>query len=85
MFPEPLVSIGKSASGRDSGCHCRPGLGKIREKLSRTHRKSLGQLYYILQCHIPFPTFHTANVVAVQIRSFGKFLLRVASLNAEPS
>ena len=57
--------------------------GKIDEEVSWRNGKSLRQLDDILQRDITFATLHAADVVAVQSRSFGQFLLRVASLVAE--
>lgn len=48
----------------------------------RRDRKSLRQLYNILQRHIPLATLHAAHVVAMQARTFGQFLLGVAPLVA---
>ena len=60
-------------------------LGKISKKFFRRDRKSLRQFYDILQGHIPFASFYPADVVAMQSRSFGQFLLRVAAFIAQPS
>jgi|ERR1700679_3620347 hypothetical protein len=60
-------------------------LGKVRKKLFRRNRKSFCQLYDILQGYIPFASFYPADVVAMQSRTFGQFLLRVAAFIAQPS
>ncbi len=60
-------------------------LGKVSEKLFWRDRKSLRQLYDILQSHVPFASLHPADVVAMQSRSFGQFLLRIAAFVAQPS
>lgn len=58
-------------------------LGKVRKKLFRGNRKSFCQLYDILQSYIPFASFYPADVVAMQSRTFGQFLLRVAAFIAQ--
>ena len=58
-------------------------LEKVYEKVARRHRKRLGQLHDVFEGHIPLAALHTTHVIAMQIRSFGEFLLRVASLVAE--
>jgi hypothetical protein len=60
-------------------------LGKVGKKLFRRHRKGSRQFYDILQGYIPFASFYTAHVVAVQSRSFGQFLLRIATFVTQPS
>ena len=57
--------------------------GKVYEQIAWRHRKRLGQLHNVFECHIPLATLHPADVIAMQFRSFGEFLLRVASLVAE--
>jgi len=57
--------------------------GKVYEQVARRHRKRLRQLHDVFKSHIPLATLHTTHVIAMQLRSFGEFLLRVASLVAE--
>jgi len=57
--------------------------GKVYEQIAWRHRKRLRQLHNVFESHIPLATLHPADVIAMQFRSFGEFLLRVASLVAE--
>jgi len=57
--------------------------GKVDKEVARRHRKRLRQLHDVFDGHIPLATLHPADVIAMQFRSFGEFLLRVASLVAE--
>ncbi len=57
--------------------------GKVDKEVARRHRKRLRQLHDVFEGHIPLATLHPADVIAMQFRSFGEFLLRVASLVAE--
>ena len=58
-------------------------LGKVCEKIARRHRKRIRQFHDVFESNIPLATLHTAHIIAMQICSFGQFLLRVASLVAE--
>lgn len=59
--------------------------GKICEHLFRWNRKGLRQLYDVFQSHVPLSALHTANVVTMQARPFGQFLLGVAPFVTQPS
>jgi hypothetical protein len=58
-------------------------LGKIDEEVSWRNGKSFCQLNDIFESHVSLSPLHTDNVIAMQSRSFGQLLLRVASLVAE--
>jgi hypothetical protein len=57
--------------------------GKIDEEISRRNGKSFCQLNDIFESHVSLSPLHATDVIAMQPRSFGQFLLRVASLVAE--
>jgi len=55
---------------------------EIREEFPWRHGESLGELYDILQRHVPFTPLYSTDIIAMQSRSFSQFFLRVASLIA---
>jgi hypothetical protein len=46
------------------------------QQLSRLYAKTAGELDYVEQADISFATFKSPNVIAMQIRQFGKLFLR---------
>jgi hypothetical protein len=61
-------------------CH-RVAMSRQRfKKIFSTDGKRPSQLHNVFQAYVPFTPFHAADVIAMEVRPFGQFLLRVAAL-----
>jgi hypothetical protein len=61
------------------------GSGEVREQFPWRHRQRTSQFDDVLQSDVPLPPLDTADVIAMQPRSLGQFLLREPALVAKLS